>query len=115
MDRPAIRRPADPDLLEQLQALGAPPEVVAARTAAPADPPAPVEIWADHWPAWCWFLAAATQWRYAGETAVPLGLDYGGVEATARMAEIEVTPARFSELRLLETAAVSALLERRRS
>ncbi|WP_162906704.1 DUF1799 domain-containing protein [Algihabitans albus] len=116
VETPRPRRPAaDPEILEQLRALGAPPEAIAARRSAPAPPPAePVEIWADHWEAFRWFRACASQWRYAGETAVPLGLDYGGAETAARLAGIEPTRQRFAQLRTLEAAALEALLERRR-
>lgn len=46
---------------------------------------------------------------------MPLGLDYGGAETVARLAEIETPPERFEQLRVLEAAALEALLERRRA
>jgi hypothetical protein len=56
----------------------------------------------------------ATQWRFAGQQARVVALDYAAVEAGARMAAIEVTPVLFRKLRILEAAAVRVMGEARR-
>lgn len=45
-----------------------------------------VEVWDDHWTAFCIFRASGTQWRVlATQTAVLyLGLDYPGVDLVMR-------------------------------
>jgi hypothetical protein len=67
-----------------------------------------------NWPALELFRAALTQWRYAGISGVPTGLDYQGVEAAARLAAIETTPDMFRRLRVLERAAIDAIAEQQR-
>lgn len=71
-----------------------------------------IGIWPTNWTIVKAWLAIATQWR-----AVPLasgavywmGLDYAGVEAGLRAAEITLTPSEWSGLRLMEAEARSAL------
>lgn len=58
------------------------------------------------------FLSCETQWRRAGLAGVPTGLDYAGVTAAAKFMKIEPTPALFAKLRVIEAAAIEALLAR---
>jgi hypothetical protein len=65
----------------------------------------------DMIPALTLLSASATQWRHAGMTGVPTGLDYAGVEAAARMAGLQPTPDVFRDLRHLEAGIIEALAE----
>ena len=65
------------------------------------------------WPAVRVFLAAATQWRYAGLRAVPVGLDYAGVEAVMRMIQVPASVDLFEDLSIMEAAALAAFAARR--
>lgn len=63
-------------------------------------------------PALSLFAACMTQWRFAGATGVPTGLDYGAVEAAARMMALPVTPQLFADLRQVEAGALEELARR---
>jgi len=59
------------------------------------------------------FLSCQTQWCYAGQSAAPVSLDYGRVEAVLRMLAIKKKrrPAIFQGLRIMEAAALKVLQE----
>jgi hypothetical protein len=61
------------------------------------------------------FLAMSTQWRIAStmSSTFATGLDYGVIEITARNAELELTPAVFSDVRALESEALRVWASRR--
>ena len=61
-------------------------------------------VWPDNWDTLILFLASSSQWSY-GPSGMPVGLRYEGVESVARLARIEITPERFWDLRLMESAA----------
>jgi hypothetical protein len=69
-------------------------------------------VWAENWPALLAFLAVDTQWR-----AVPMGmggmywmgLDYTAATAGLAAAGIKVTPALWSDLKVMERAGRDAL------
>jgi hypothetical protein len=73
----------------------------------------PLVVMRGNWQALRLFHASLTQWRHAGLSGMPSGLDYPGVEAAARMAAIDVTPDLFRRLRVMERAALAALEESR--
>lgn len=54
------------------------------------------------------FFALATQWRRHPMTGTRLGLDYPSIEPAARLLGIEMTPARFADLQVMEGAALAA-------
>jgi hypothetical protein len=61
------------------------------------------------------FLAVSSQWRCAGLAdgrLVRTGLDYAGVRAALEMAGMGMTPDLWSDLRVIETAAINAQGER---
>ncbi len=58
------------------------------------------------------FLLSSSQWRFA--EGCPTSLDYPGMEAAARLAEIDLTPELFADIRIMERAAVDATRERRK-
>lgn len=71
-------------------------------------------LWPDHIPALEAFLAVQTQWAtvvYPMGQTLHHGLRYEGVEAGLRMAGIEVTPALWGQIRLIEAGAKEALNE----
>lgn len=91
--------------------MGAPPELI--RSTTPAFLTAEgFAVLPDNWSAVTLFLAADSQWRYAG--AVPVALDYAGVEAAARMSEIQIDPGLLRQLKVIEAAAVAEMLRRLR-
>ncbi|MCB1833929.1 MAG: DUF1799 domain-containing protein [Geminicoccaceae bacterium] len=57
------------------------------------------------------FLACATQWRRAGWTGLPAGLDYQALHAAAGMLGIAVSPDIFFDIRCLEAGALRAFAE----
>lgn len=57
-------------------------------------------------------MACATQWRRAGMAGVPLGLEYTGVEAAARMMDPPISPVPFEQIQILEEAALKVMIER---
>ncbi|MDU2063781.1 MAG: DUF1799 domain-containing protein [Sporomusaceae bacterium] len=65
-------------------------------------------VWWENKTAWQLWIAVRTQWRTgiigaAGMmTPCPTGLDYPAVYATAKILEIDVTPALFHKLQALE-------------
>ncbi|MGD1880855.1 MAG: DUF1799 domain-containing protein [Paracoccaceae bacterium] len=72
-------------------------------------------IWPDHVSVVEAFLSVATQWRMVGLAdgrSMATGLDYGGVKAGLELAEIEVTPAFWADLQLIELGARRAMNER---
>ncbi len=54
------------------------------------------------------FFALGSQWRWHPMAGARTGLDYAAVSATAKMAGIKMTPARFADLRTMEGAALAA-------
>ncbi|MGH6879277.1 DUF1799 domain-containing protein [Hypericibacter sp.] len=68
---------------------------------------------AENWPALSLFLDAQTQWRHAGMSGIPTGLDYPGVRAAADMAGVTITPPLFEDLRGMEDEALLIFVERR--
>lgn len=58
------------------------------------------------------FTACASQWRHAGFSGLPVGLDYAGVRAAAAMMGLEVTPKLFAGLRIMEAEAAAVLVGR---
>ena len=114
-DAPTTARVPDHDLARQLRAAGAPPEVVARWTPGPggedAEPPR-LGIIPENWPVvrvWC---AAATQWRVAGMSGTPIGLDYAGVAVAARALDVALDEDVLAGLRTMESEAVRLLAER---
>lgn len=56
------------------------------------------------------FFALSTQWRVHPMTGTRLGIDYQAIEPAARLVGVDMTPARFADLQLMEGAALTALL-----
>lgn len=108
--------PADgaDSVTEDLECLGAPADVVAAAGEAAKAGSVAMEILPANWRAVTLFVAAGSQWRFAGMDGVPTGLDYAGVEAAARMSGIEMSATLFARLRVMEGAALAAYGETRR-
>lgn len=69
------------------------------------------DLWQENVSSLALFVACSTQWRRAGMSGVPVGLDYAGVDAAARMTGVEITPARFADLQIMEMAALSVWAE----
>jgi hypothetical protein len=58
------------------------------------------------------FLALGTQWRRHAMTGMCLGLDYGVIQPTAQMLGIELSTARFLDLRMMEQAALAQIVRK---
>jgi hypothetical protein len=74
--------------------------------------PAPFELLEENRGAFELFLAADTQWRFAGHA--PVGLDFAAVRAIADLLGVALTPALFGALRVIEAEAVHLLNARAR-
>jgi len=73
-----------------------------------------IEVHQDNWEVVRLFAALNTQWRRAGLGAHPTGLDYTAIRPTAEGLGIELDPARFQEIRLMEAGAMMQMAENRR-
>lgn len=115
-DAPTTARVPDHDLARQLRDAGAPPEVVARWTPGPGveedvEPPR-LAILPENWATvrvWC---ASATQWRVAGMSGTPIGLDYAGVAVAAGALGVALDEDVLAGLRTMESEAVRLLAER---
>ena len=65
-----------------------------------------VELWPENIPSVLFYLSCETQWRYAGMSNVPTGLDYAGVRAGMALQAIPAAdrPGLFEDLQVLERA-----------
>lgn len=73
-------------------------------------PTGDVPIWPDMQDAVALFFTLSTQWRWTGAGmagAFRTGLDYSVLEPTARAAGLEMTPALFGDIRVLEREALA--------
>lgn len=75
---------------------------------------APVELDPDQGDSFALFLALDTQWQFHAMTGLRIGLDYSQVRPTAGMLDIEMTPRRFLDLRIMEHAALAAFARKER-
>lgn len=83
-------------------------EEVRRQLAPPSDSGA---VWRRNAPAVAAFLSITTQWRVSAgmKGLFYLGLDYDGARAGLELAGMEVTPALWADVRLMERAARDAL------
>ena len=65
-----------------------------------------VELWPENIPSVLFYLSCETQWRYAGMSNVPTGLDYAGVRAVMALPQ--------GRRVILVGIALSSLLELRK-
>jgi len=93
-----------------MAAFGADQETIERWTSDPE--PTSVPVLSCNWPAVRLFLAASTQWRRAGMAGLPAGLDYPAVATTAAWLGIAIDEDLLWRLRVLEAAALDALIER---
>lgn len=70
-----------------------------------------LEIFPANQPALDLFLSCQTQWRAfgVGVSIIWLGLDYQAVRVAADLMGIEISPALFADLRVMESAAMLEL------
>lgn len=69
-------------------------------------------IWREHWPALQAYLAISTQWRMVADFNTgprAIGLDYAAAEVGLKFAGIEMTPDLWSDVKLIEIGARSAM------
>ena len=73
-----------------------------------------VELWPENVPAVLLYLACDTQWRYAGMSGVPTGLDYAGVRAVMDLQAVpmEERTRLFSDVQVLEQAQLHVTHQR---
>lgn len=98
-------------MADELEAAGAPPELVAAEREAVgrADADAVVEVWRECWPALNLFMACATQWRTTMQGRI--GLDYLAMDWVARRLDLEVGAELLGDVQELEAAALECWSE----
>lgn len=100
-------------MLEDLAFFGAPDSVMEEVRADVSAEDEPLEVFEEHREVVELFVASGTQWRYAGLEALPAGLDYAGVRATAEAIGTPWERRLLDSLRVMEHAAIEALAERR--
>jgi hypothetical protein len=71
-----------------------------------------VEIGPDEVDAVALFMSLGTQWRWHPTVGVRLGLIYEAIKPTAENLGLEMTPRLFTDLRIMEDAAIVASAER---
>ena len=83
-------------------------------SAADLQPGSQEAVWAPNAPAVRAFLSVTTQWRYVARSEgrlVATGLDYAAVKPGFKLAGIEMTPALWGDVRIVENGARAALNE----
>jgi len=88
------------DLEQDLEAWGAPPEVLAQIEQAQA-----FEVWPENVLPIQIFMRLQTQWRHG--FSGPTGLDYTGVRAGLAMMGVEATAGLFEDLQTMERATLA--------
>lgn len=83
---------------KEYERLGAPDEFLEAVA------PKAFEVDPDNWDALMLFLRIQTQWYRSPMSGLPVGLNYSGVEAFARLAKIDITAEMLAALQILEMA-----------
>lgn len=70
-----------------------------------------IGIWPGNEAAVRAFLSVESQIRFTqfGETSMAIGLDYAGARAGLRLAGLKVTPDLWSDVQVIEAAAIAAL------
>lgn len=96
-------------LIEQMRALNAPPDIIERFEQKKA--PELFDVWPENWPTVKLFLTVQTQWRY-GPMGGVFGLDYTAIDVVFRYRKIEVTPAQFAGLQVMERAVLPILNEK---
>jgi hypothetical protein len=96
--------------MAELRSYGVPEDKIAEVARSQQDRATPV-IWPENAASFRWFLDVQTQWRLVVGFGVSLwlGLDYPGIEASARMAGRRTTPRMFDDMRLMEAHARSLM------
>lgn len=108
-------------LLEDLEAWGASPQVIAANRAAlmPKVETEDFRVFPENVTAVRCFQAMATQWKMLSVNTMDraeirqVGLDYGVLESTARLAGLSMSPDDFDRVRVMEAEALTAWAEAR--
>jgi len=94
-------------MAQQMAGLGLPDAMAAALAARQKpEPPEDFGIWPENWPAFRVFLAMATQWRYAGMSGVPTGLDYAALPMVLRSLRLKPGADMLDRLRIMEAEAL---------
>ena len=100
-------------MLDDLAAWGAPQDIIDAKRASKEiDKDFPV--WAENWDVTIAFLNSTTQWRVAEVMSGLriIGFDYAGVKAGLKLAGIKLKSDQWSDLQVMERAALQALNSR---
>lgn len=107
----------DADMQAGMRALGATDadvaQVLAERSAEPAQAPDECEVWPENWDVFIFFLRAQTQWVYASGGMGPaarVAMNYPGVESVARICGVgaQQLQAWADDLGVIELAVLQA-------
>ncbi|MBX9702389.1 MAG: DUF1799 domain-containing protein [Acetobacteraceae bacterium] len=101
------------DLRSQAEGLGLSAEQFAALMRRGAPDAETVEVWPENWSAVRVFVAMDTQWRRAGMTGIPCGLDYAAIPPVAGMLGVAADADLLARLQVLEAEALTAMAEHR--
>ncbi len=66
----------------------------------------------ENWDAFRVFSAASTQWRRAGMTGVPTGLEYAALPAICGALDVLLDEVLLARLSVMEGAALQAMMEK---
>lgn len=77
-----------------------------------ARPKGEIEVWAENWEAMTVWLAMGTQWRVAGLTGLPIGLDYAALPVVTGALGLRLDEGLLARLRVMEDTAVQELVKR---
>jgi hypothetical protein len=67
----------------------------------------------ENWPAVSVFTAMSTQWRRAGMSGVPVGLDYAALPAVCAALDHRLDGELLTRITMIECAALAVMAERR--
>ncbi len=111
------RRGVTDDVLSELEAWGAPSEVITAQEQSGASVKE-IGIWPENWEIVTAFSVIATQWRVAALATMAsarihyIGLDYSAVRAGLAGEKVRITQDLWRGIRTMEAAAMIALNDR---
>lgn len=71
-----------------------------------------IEVWDENWEAVTVLLAMGTQWRVAGLTGLPVGLDYAALPVVTAALAVDLDEDLLARLRVMEGAALREFHQR---
>lgn len=107
-----VRQGPDPEVIADLKAFKAPPEILE-RAKQAAEINETFDVLPENWDAAKLFQAVKTQWRIGGMAGIPTGLDYSAVDVVMR--RLNLKDSVFEQLQVMENIALNHWAETHQS